>query len=93
MAVARVAGVADLLGGCLAGRRARFPTPGRAHPEARFCAPARCPLWVGDKGAPMSSHQQAWLVERAYRAAGITARLHPGPPAPGQPGTEPPAGT
>jgi len=150
------AGVADLLGGYLAGRWARFPTPGRARPEDPFNAPARCPLWVGDKGTPMSSHQLAWLVERAYRAAGINARrpegslvhalrhtfatslvengaslvevqqllghaslattqiylatrpdqlrgavaanplnarLHPGPPAPGRPGTEPPAGT
>jgi site-specific recombinase XerD len=31
-------------------------------------------MWVGDKGTPMSSHQLAHLVERAYRAAGINTR-------------------
>jgi integrase/recombinase XerD len=67
-------GLEDLLGAYLAQRWARFPTGGRPRPADPFSAPARCPMWVGDKGTPMSSHQLAHLVERAYRAAGINTR-------------------
>ena len=64
----------SLLGGYLSQRWTRFPIPGRPRADDPFSAPARCPMWVGDKGRPMTSHQLAHLVERAYRAAGINTR-------------------
>ena len=63
-----------LLGAYLDQRWARFPTSGRPSPGDPFSAPARSPMWVGDKGRPMTSDQLAHLVERAYRAAGINTR-------------------
>ncbi len=62
----------------LAERWVRFPTRGRSHPHDPWSAPPNAPLWVSDRGQPMTVDQLSHLVRRAYRAAGINSRRAPG---------------
>ncbi len=67
-----------LLTGYLVSRWQRFPLKGRSRPDDPWSAPPATPLWLGDQGQPMTSPQLTYLVQRAYRAAGINSQRPPG---------------
>lgn len=60
-------------------RWSRFGTIKQATSDDPWAAAApTTPLWVSDKGEPMTVSQLEHLVRRAYRAAGINAHRPPG---------------
>lgn len=67
-----------LLSSYLTSRWLRFPIKGRVRPDDPWSAPPATPLWLGDQGKPMTSPQLTYLVQRAYRAAGINSQRPPG---------------
>lgn len=62
----------QLLAAYLSERWSRFPLKGRTMPDP-WHAPPESPLWVGDSGRALTTSQLGYIVQRAYRAAGINS--------------------